>query len=144
MKKTVLALIMCVSLILSLTAVAEENVVVIIDGKELVSDVAPQLVNSRTMLPMRAIFEALGAEVNWIGEDELIFATRNDCLITLKLGEPVMSLQRIGNNENTVIQLDVAPFLYNSRTMVPARAIAEALSAKVEWVDETRTVIITQ
>lgn len=144
MKKTVLALILCISLIFSLTVLAEENVTVMIDGKELVCDVAPQLVNSRTMLPMRAIFEALGAEVNWVGEDELIFATKDDCLITLKIGEPVMSLQKIGNNENTVIQLDVAPFLYNSRTMVPARAVAEALSAKVDWVDETRTVIITQ
>ena len=49
-----------------------------VNGKVLATDVAPQLVNDRTMFPMRAIFEALGAKVTWIEQDELIFAVKND------------------------------------------------------------------
>ena len=145
MKKIIFALLICITLIFSVTAFAEDRQVsIIIDGQPLVSDVAPQLVNSRTMLPMRAIFEALGAEVNWLGDDEIIIATRGETMITLKIGQPIMSIQKISDNKNNVIELDVAPYLHSSRTMVPVRAIAEALDAKVEWIDETWTVVITQ
>lgn len=145
MKKIILALIMCASVLFSTAAFAQnEKVTIMLDGKELSCDVAPQLVNSRTMLPMRAIFESLGAEVNWMGDDEIIIATRGEYMIALQIGNPVMSLQKISDSKNEVIELDVAPYLHNDRTMVPVRAVAEALECQVDWIDETWTVVITQ
>ena len=55
-----------------------------------------------------------------------------------------MSVQKIGSSENITTELDTAPYLFNGRTMVPVRAVAEALDAKVEWDDATWTVIITK
>ncbi len=145
MKKVLFALIICISVIFSSTVFSQDKEVsIMLNGKELVSDVAPQLVNSRTMLPMRAIFEALGADVTWLGEDEIIIATRGETMIALKIGQPVMSIQTATSDESKVIELDVAPYLHNDRTMVPVRAVAEALDAKVDWIDETWTVVITQ
>ena len=58
------ALIMSVS-ITTISATATDNITVKLDGRNVEFDVAPQLVNERTMVPVRAIFEALGATVEW-------------------------------------------------------------------------------
>lgn len=145
MKKLVLMIFLCFSMLLSVNAFAEgEDIVVKVNDEILESDVAPQLVNDRTMLPMRAIFEALGAKVTWFEEDELIFATKGEFMITLKIGVSEMSVQKISDDANIAVQLDTAPYIYNDRTMVPVRAIAESLNASVEWIDETQTVVITK
>ena len=144
LKKYIFLLALCICFIFSSASAQEKQVTIMLNGQELTSDVAPQLINSRTMLPMRAIFEALGADVTWLGEDQIIIATRGETMISLKIGQPVMSIQKISSDKNNVIELDVAPYLHNSRTMVPVRAVAEALDAKVEWIDATWTVVITQ
>ena len=95
------------------------------------------------MLPMRSIFEKLGAVVTWVGADQLIFATKGNTFITLKIGVPQMSVQTTESTENKITELDTAPFIENDYTLVPVRAIAESLNANVEWNGETKTVAIT-
>ena len=63
-------------------------------------------------------------------------------MIVMQIDNNQMSVQTVTSDENTAISLDVAPFIYNSRTLVPVRAVAESLDAQVDWVAETRTVII--
>ena len=121
-----------------------DTITVIVNGEELVADVEPQIVNDRTMLPMRAIFEALGAKVTWAAEHKTIFATAGPRLMVLQIGNDVMSVQKISDNSNEVITLDAPPYMYKDRTLVPVRAIAEAMEAKVDWNAETRTVTISQ
>ena len=129
----------------TVAAPADEGVITItINGEALVTDVAPQLVNDRTMVPMRAIFEALGANVTWFEEDQLIFATKDDTMIVLQIGNPKMQLQRTSDNGVISIELDTAPYLFESRTLVPVRAVSEALRATVDWIGETNTVVITK
>lgn len=141
--KKFLILFLCLTIFMSVSCfAADREVTVLIDGEILATDTPPQLINGRTMLPMRAIFEAFDANVTWMGEDELIFATKDDLLIVLKIGAKEMSVQKASENVGKIVTLDVAPFLYNERTMVPARAIAEALGADVDWIDETSTVVI--
>lgn len=143
--KKIISLLLCICMLLPAAVFAEEEVItVIVDGTELETPVPPQLVNDRTMLPMRAIFEALGAQVTWMEADQLIFATRDTFMIVLQIGNPKMSVQRIDVDGNTAVELDVAPYLYGDHTLVPARAVAEALEANVEWIGETNTVVITQ
>lgn len=130
---------------LSILPVCAETpvITVTINGKVLETDVAPQLVNNRTMLPMRAIFESLGATVTWVDTEQLIFATKDDCLIVLGIGYNKMSVQKSAESDNISIDLDTVPFISDSRTLVPVRAVAEALDADVLWDSETYTVTIT-
>lgn len=141
MKKLISLLLVCISMLMPASAFADE-ITVLVNGEQLVTDVAPQIVNDRTMLPMRAIFEALGANVSWVEKDRLIFATKGEYMIVMQIDNNQMSVQTVTSDENTAISLDVAPFIYNSRTLVPVRAVAESLDAQVDWVAETRTVII--
>ena len=65
--KKVLVLIISVLLIMSgMSAYAEKEVTVILDNKKLEFDVPPAIINGRTMVPMRKIYEELGAQVDWI------------------------------------------------------------------------------
>lgn len=123
---------------------SEDVITVMINGEKLVTDVNPQLVNDRTMVPMRAIFEALGATVTWFEADQLIFATKDETMIVLQIDNPKMQIQKATEEGVNVVELDTAPYLFESRTLVPVRAVSEALNANVEWIGETNTVVITK
>jgi len=96
------------------------------------------IVEGRTLVPLRAIFEALGATVEWDNATRSVSSTLGDDSITLAVGSTTL----IKNGED--ITLDVPAQIINDRTMVPARAIAEAYGVGVEWDAATRTVILTQ
>jgi peptide/nickel transport system substrate-binding protein len=109
---------------------------VTINGAPLAMDVAPTIQNGRTLVPMRAIFEALGATVHWDDATSTIRAYRREDAIVLQLAN------RTAWVNGPSRQLDVAPVAIGGRTMVPLRFVAEALGAQVEWVDATRTVTV--
>ncbi len=107
-----------------------------LNDKTLEFDVPPQIINSRTMVPMRKIFESLGAEVEWNGETKTVTAKIDETVVTMQIDNCTMSV----NGEE--ILLDVPPQLINDRTIVPIRAASEGLGAHVEWYDITKTVSI--
>lgn len=92
-----------------------------------VMDTEPAVVNGRTLVPMRPIFEGLGAEVEWDGATKGITASRGDKTISLYLDDTVAYI----NGESH--QLDTPAVLINGRTMVPARFVAESLDCFVFW-----------
>ncbi|WP_408626315.1 copper amine oxidase N-terminal domain-containing protein [Anaerosolibacter carboniphilus] len=92
--------------------------------------------NNRTLVPLRAIFEALGAEIKWDGATETVTGIKGETIVELKIGSNVAKLN--GKDLN----LDVPATIVNKRTLVPARFIAECLGAKVDWESSSRTVII--
>ena len=127
---------------------------VVLDGVYLDFDVPPQIVDGRTMVPARAIFEALGMYVQWRDESHQIWAYRGDFGILMAIGNYAMQVGTMGGytagprgiaarpfNAFT-IQLDVPPMLANGRTLVPLRAIAESFGAKVDWDGSAGTVTI--
>ncbi len=116
---------------------------IIVDGKTLEPDVPPIIVEGRTMVPMRIIFEELGASVTWIAESQMIRATYKEKIIDLMIDAKVLMLCNIAKGEIKRIELDVAPFIQDGRTLVPVRAISEALGAEVGWDNDTRTVTVT-
>jgi len=134
--KVLLALAILLSLP-TIPAIAEDNIKVLLNGTELLFDVPPQINNGRTMVPMRKIFESLGAEVEWDGATKTITATREDTVIIMQIDNLSFSVS------GKEIPLDVAPQLVDSRTLVPIRAVSEGLGALVRWDIDTRTVIIT-
>jgi len=120
------------------SVIAEEPIRVLLNGEELAFDVAPQIIDGRTMVPMRTIFEALGAVVSWDSGTQTITATQDDIVIIMQIGSEII---RINGEE---IALDVPPVLVGGRTLVPVRAVAEGLDADVEWDGAARAVIITK
>ena len=96
----------------------------------------PVIENDRTLVPMRAIFEALGAEVSWYPEDRTIVAVRGDTTVYMQMDDWYMSV----NDE--WIALDAPPRIVNDRTLIPLRAVAEAFGAQVGWDEATQTVTV--
>ena len=139
MKKFVsflLAASLCLSV--GMAAADEEKITVLLDGEAIVFDQEPELVSDRTMVPMRAIFEALNCDVTWEpAYDRVEAITPNSDIILLYVGKNYAY-----KNEDR-ISIEAAPYLKNDRTMVPLRFISEASGAKVDWIGETSTVEIT-
>ena len=110
---------------------------VLLNGKVVeFEDVSPKLVNDRTMVPMRKIFESLGATVDY--SDGVITAIKGDKAIKHTIGENVIYVN------DTPIEMDVASLETDGRTLVPVRFISNALGAKVDWENELQTVVITE
>jgi len=102
----------------------------------------PQMINSRTMVPMRKIFEEFDAKVDWQDTTKTIVATTSTKEITLKIDDANPTVKDIATGEVTTISLDQAPTIRNNRTLVPVRFIAESLGKEVGWDNSERTVII--
>lgn len=142
MKKVLACILICVFLCPMVVA-ASNAVAVKINGEPVEFDVPAQIVEDRTMVPMRKIFETFSAEVAWIPEVQLILAGKGDLMIALQIGSPVMQVTNIMTLEERFIELDVPPVIIGDRTLVPVRAISESLGMKVDWDEVTRTVLIT-
>lgn len=118
------------------TASQVKTISVVIDGQPLITNVAPQSINGRTMVPMRSIFEALGATVTWNADTKQAVATKGDKRVTLTLNSDTAYI----NGEAKTLE---APAIsYNGSTLVPARFVAEAFGANVTWDNATKTVNI--
>ena len=118
-------------------AAAPSVISVFIDGESLVMDVAPIETSGRTLVPMRAIGEALGARVDYFDEDKSIIVTKGNLVIKLTIDSKTVSVNGV------VSELDVPATVVDGRTLVPLRFVGESLKATVEWVGETRYVLIT-
>ncbi len=117
----------------------EEDIRVIVNGDEVVfPDQKPAIVNDRTLVPLRAIFEALKAEVEWDDETKTVTSKKGDISVSLAIDS-----DRLYQNGQEKI-LDVPAQIMNGRTMVPVRAISEAFQCQVGWDQNTRTVTVEE
>ncbi|WP_202080840.1 copper amine oxidase N-terminal domain-containing protein [Caldalkalibacillus salinus] len=96
----------------------------------------PVIVNGRTLVPMRGIFESLQADVKWDNETKSVTAVREDVKIYLQIGDH----QAMMNGH--ALELDTEAIIVNQTTMVPLRFVSEALGAEVEWDGEHQIVHI--
>lgn len=99
-----------------------------------------QIINSRTMVPLRKIFEVLNCTVDWNGDTKTVTVTKDNTTLILQIDNKVA--KKIVNNNETKITLDTAPIIYNNRTLVPLRFIAESLEKQVGWDAANYTAII--
>jgi Copper amine oxidase N-terminal domain len=117
--------------------VLDNWITVVIDGDYLIFEQPPVSKNGYTLVPMRAVFEKLGAEVLWNANDQSVTAKKGTASIWLQLDN---STAKVNGKDQT---LEVAPTKMNNNTMVPLRFVSEALGAKVEWDSKKQTIIIT-
>ena len=118
--------------------VAEKSITVLVNGIELQFDQPPIIQDGRTLVPLRAIFEALGAVVSWDGATGTATAARNDTIISIQIGTNEMY------KNGAAVLVDVPAQIFNGRTLVPARVIAESFGATVAWDAQTKTVSIQE
>ena len=142
MKKKIIAIVLSaitVAAALSASVFADDTVKVLVNGKEVTfTDVAPYIEEGRTLVPMRIIFETLGAVVEWDQETKTIISYDpvSDVSITMQADSKTMFI-----NEEA-FELDVPAKIVDDRTVVPLRAIAEGMNSSVSWDQDTRTVTI--
>lgn len=109
----------------------------------------PAVIKSdRTLVPARGVFEAMGAKVEWEQESQTVTinSSSNTTRIILTIDNPTMTVYTFSsllNADKNEVTLDVAPQILNDRTMIPLRAISEALNANVDWNAEEYKVDIT-
>lgn len=115
---------------------AAPQISVYINGSRLVTDQPPMMIKGRTMLPLRAIFEALDARVGWNQRTKTVTATKAGTTVVLKIGSRVATI----NDSN--VNLDVPAQTIRGRTMVPVRFVSEAMGEQVLWNSRTQTVTI--
>ena len=115
----------------------EEEIGVFINGTRLEFDQPPIMDGDRVLVPMRGIFEYLGAAVSWEEATQTVTAVKDDVTILLQIGSNTLI-----KNEETIL-LDVPAQLVGERTLVPIRAVAESFGATVEWNEDELRVDIT-
>jgi len=132
-----LAVLLVAHTLAGITAAANsDGISVLVDGKQVAFDQPPRVQDGRTLVPVRAIFDAMGARVYYDSHSNWIRAYRGNVTVTLEIGNNVLNI-----NGKDVI-LDVPAQIYGDRTFVPARAVAEAFRAEVEWEQNSQTVTI--
>ena len=111
--------------------------VVYLNGQKLNFDVEPIIEEGRTLVPLRAIFEAIGANVQWEQSTQTVKAVKGSTEVILKIG----SLQPAVNGK--IWSLDVPAKIVRDRTLAPLRFVGEAFGGQVEWEEATRTIKIS-
>ena len=132
MKKKVFALALAAALSIGAAGAAS----LVVGGAVVPSDVAPVVVNGRTLVPVRALFESLGATVDWDETTQTVTATKEDTVISMQIGSTAASVN------GTAQVLDIPAQTVEGRTMVPARFAAESLDARILWDNNTQSAYI--
>lgn len=146
MKKRILSILTLITLLFSIAQVTctanyddrnTNEITVYVDGRKISFDTQPMLINNRTMVPMRAVFEAIGAKVDWDDTTQTAIGETTDTIIKITIGQDYLL-----KNENRVA-LDSPAVIISGRTLVPVRAIAESLNCNVNWIGDMQVVDIT-
>ena len=120
-----------------LSAAADSDIRIIADGKLIDCDVPPVIIEGRTLVPIRAIAEAAGADVTWDGKKRQVYIESGNDEMYLKIDSKTATVN--GKSKT----LDVSCTIISGRTMVPIRFVAESFNYNVSWNEAERIVNIT-
>ncbi|MDQ0047989.1 cell wall-associated NlpC family hydrolase [Paenibacillus polymyxa] len=109
---------------------------VYVDDRPLQLAAQPLLLEGTALVPMRQLFEAQGVELSWNASSKTVTATKNDMVLTYRIGELAATI-----NSKT-LSLNVPGQIVEGNTMIPLRFVSEALGCTVKWDALTRTIRI--
>jgi len=136
MKKFILAF--AAAMFLFSAAVYADDIKIVADGRPVVfPDQQPEIVEDRTLVPVRGVFEMLGFDVGWEQETSTAVLTNNEYEVRITIGQAVFYTNGIA------YELDVPAQLINDRTMVPLRFPLESVHFSLQWDNDTRTIMIS-
>ena len=136
-RKRLLTFILILSILVSNTGMvfaANRDINLVIDNEKI--DIKLISKKGRTLLPMRKVFEMLGAEVEWNDAKKEVTGRKDNVEVKLTIGSKIAKV-----NDET-FELDLPAQIINSLTYVPVRFVGEALGSDVDWDHDTRTVLI--
>lgn len=116
---------------------SESSIKVNVNGSNLEMNESPVIINGRTLVPLRVIFQALGVTPVWDNDTKTVIVKSETVNMSLTIGSKTAFV----NNKS--VPLEVPGTLVNGSTMVPVRFIAETFGATVGWQSETKTVMIS-
>ncbi|MBO7318976.1 MAG: NPCBM/NEW2 domain-containing protein [Clostridia bacterium] len=139
MKRILLTALICILTLVmfAIPVCAANDITVMLDNNKISFDVKPQIIDNRTMVPIRAIFEELGATVSWNESTRTATAVIDDYVVKCTVGSKILTVNGVNH------QMDTSPVIISNRTLMPARFAAEAFGAEVKWNASTRTAYIT-
>jgi branched-chain amino acid transport system substrate-binding protein len=118
-------------------AISSDCITVTVDDIPVAFDVPPRVESGRTLVPLRAIFEALQAEVKWDPVTLTVTSTKGSTTVSLTINSADAYVN------GSLVKLDVPAKIIDGRTFVPLRFVGEALGAEVVWDGTTRSITIT-
>lgn len=153
MKKTNKVISCALGVIMSVAAFAQipitsaKDITVEFDGKELSFDVSPQIISGYTMLPLRTVFEEIGALVKWDNDTHTVHARKSSKTITITIDSNELCIDKgetdgDGNSITEKVELEVPPQIVSGRTLIPLSAVSEAFGFLVDWDDVEEKVTI--
>ncbi len=136
MKKLISTLLVMFALFAASAVYAQNDIGVMVDNEAVTFDQPPVILNDRTLVPIRAVFEKAGATVDWNGDTHTAIITGKGHIVQIGVGNSYMF------KDGKSIPLDVPATVINDRTLIPVRAISEAMDFGVTWNGYKRTVLI--
>jgi hypothetical protein len=136
MKKTICCLILITLIFCGVPGSAVAAPSVILNGQTLYFEVNPVIEGGYVFVPLRTIFECLGASIQWDNTTQTVIATKDNSIIKLTIGSNTAYVN------NQVFELPAAPRIIAGRTMVPLRFVSESFGASVIWDANTQTITI--
>ena len=116
----------------------KDSISVFIDNELLSFDVPPEIIDGRTLVPMRTIFEKLGLEVLWDNVTKSAIGNKENINIKFEIGSNVININ--GKNKN----IDVPAQIIKGKTMVPLRVLSEVMGYNVVWTGESKNILISK
>lgn len=135
--KKLLILLLSLFLLVPYVSSAEQPISVYIDGQKQSYSQPPVSKSGATLVPLRGIFESLGAEVKWNQDTQTVTAVKESTTIVLKIGSKQPTIN------NSVKPIDVPGQIIKGSTMVPLRFVGEALGADVKWDGTAKKIAIS-
>lgn len=136
LKRKVFLLVLLFTFLFSVQVFAS-NIEVILDGETLEFSVEPQVIKGNTMVPLRAIFESLGANVNWDADTKTVTAIKDETTVKLTIGD------KTAYKNDQGIELSEPGTIINGSTLVPLRFVAESFGAYVHWNGTDKVISIS-
>lgn len=144
-KKIILSAMLAVMLVLPTSAYASDSISVVLNGQKVsFPNAQPVIYDDRTLIPVRAVFEDMGCYVDWDNANKQAVIGNDDKIIFIPIDNIFMQVYDIATDTQTDIALDVPAMIISDSTMIPLRAVGEALGAEVEWESKTSTVYINK
>lgn len=140
MKRVFLYILIMLITVTSWPAIVEarSGPTVYLNDKQIYFDVPPLIIDGRTVVPMRAIFEALGATVTWDSTTQTAHASKGSIKLSMRIGSNVYDINGVGR------VCDVSARIVDGRTLVPLRVVSEGLGCVVDYNEQTNAVTINK
>lgn len=135
-KKFLLYSLLLILLILPVNTYAQSDINISVNGQIIHGDASPIIMNKRTLVPVRLVSENLGLAVGWNPELKEVTLSNEETEIKFIIGFNTYTKNGLD------ISMDTAPIIQNGRTYLPIRVIGECLDKKVDWDQNTKTVLL--